>query len=129
MMNHIIYVSQVVYTFFYNSRGLSIEPYQISVIRVPYFRKKAPLQKQSFADVLKKKIAIFTGKHLCWSLFLIKLQAFRPFDILSVILTHFKPKFHFYTPLKMSENQRFSDVFREYRSETLALNGLKFDQI
>ena len=25
-----------------------------------------------------KNFAIFTGKHLCWSLFLIKLQAFRP---------------------------------------------------
>ena len=25
-----------------------------------------------------KNFAIFTGKHLCWGLFLIKLQAFRP---------------------------------------------------
>ena len=25
-----------------------------------------------------KNFAIFTGKHLCWSFFLIKLQAFRP---------------------------------------------------
>ena len=28
------------------------------------------------------KIANFTGKHLCWSLFLIKLQAFRPATLL-----------------------------------------------
>ena len=32
------------------------------------------VQKQSFADVLRN-FAIFVGKHLCWSLFLIKLQA------------------------------------------------------
>ena len=31
-------------------------------------------QKRSFADVLKN-LAIFTGKHLRWGLFLIKLQA------------------------------------------------------
>ena len=40
-------------------------------------------QKQPFADVLLKidvlkNFALFTGKHLCWSLFLIHLQAFRP---------------------------------------------------
>ena len=29
-----------------------------------------------------KNVAIFTGKHLCWSLFLIKLRAFRPATIL-----------------------------------------------
>ena len=29
-----------------------------------------------------KNFAIFTGKHLCWSLFLIKLQAFRPTTLL-----------------------------------------------
>ena len=28
-----------------------------------------------------KNFAIFTGKHLCWSLFLIKLQAFRCFSM------------------------------------------------
>ena len=31
-------------------------------------------------DVLKN-FAIFTGKHLCWSLFLIKLQAFKCFPV------------------------------------------------
>ena len=42
-------------------------------------RKK--LQKQSFADIpqLKKGVLInfanFTGKYLCWSIFVIKLQA------------------------------------------------------
>ena len=32
--------------------------------------------------------------------------------------------FHFYTPLKILENLRFSDVFRGYRSGTLVENGL-----
>ena len=44
------------------------------------------LWKQSFADVFKigalKNYAIFTGKQLCWSLFLIKLQAFMPGTLL-----------------------------------------------
>ena len=33
--------------------------------------------------------------------------------------THFNSTFHFYTPLKTSENQRFSDIFRGYRNGTL----------
>ena len=40
---------------------------------------EAAIQKLSFADVLQngvlKNFAILTGKHMCWSLFLIKLQA------------------------------------------------------
>ena len=35
-------------------------------------------------------------------------------------LTHLTPILHFYTPLKTSENQRFCDVFRGYKNETLA---------
>ena len=38
------------------------------------------LQKQAYTDVLQNRFfrnfSIFTGKHLCWSLFLIKLQAY-----------------------------------------------------
>ena len=34
-------------------------------------------------------------------------------------LTHFSPVSHFYTPLKTSENERFSDVFRGYRNVAL----------
>ena len=30
--------------------------------------------------VVLKNFAVFTGKHLCWSLFLIKWQAWRPFE-------------------------------------------------
>ena len=33
----------------------------------------------SIKKAVLKNFAIFTGKHLCWSLFLVKLQAFRPF--------------------------------------------------
>ena len=40
-------------------------------------------------------------------------------------LTHFQTMFHFYTPLKTSENLRFSYVFRGYRSGTLVESGLK----
>ena len=44
-------------------------------------------QKRPFADVLKigilKKFAIITEKHLCWSLFLIKLQTWRPAALLN----------------------------------------------
>ena len=36
------------------------------------------LQRCSIKKDVLKKFAIFAGKHLCWSLFLIKLQAFRP---------------------------------------------------
>ena len=43
--------------------------------------KHVVLQKQLpltfFKKVVHKNFAIFTGKHLCWSLFFIKLQAFR----------------------------------------------------
>ena len=43
---------------------------------------RACLQKQPFAAVFQnrcfKNFAIFTGKLLCWSLFLIKLQSWRP---------------------------------------------------
>ena len=36
----------------------------------------------STKKVVRKNFAIFTGKHLCWSLFLIKLQDFRPATLL-----------------------------------------------
>ena len=38
-------------------------------------------------DVLKD-FAIFTGKHLCWNLFLIKIQAWRPATLLKKRLQH-----------------------------------------
>ena len=44
------------------------------------------VQKQSLTDVLKidvlKNFPIFTGKHLCWSLFVTKLSACKPANLL-----------------------------------------------
>ena len=46
------------------------------------------VQKQPFADVLqigvRKNLAVFTGKHLCCSIFLIKLLAFRLVTFLKI---------------------------------------------
>ena len=46
-----------------------------------FHQKTAKNQKHPFTDVIRnrclKNVIKFTGKHLCWSLFLIKLQAFR----------------------------------------------------
>ena len=39
--------------------------------------------------------------------------------------TYFSPMFHFYTPLKTSENLMFSDIFRGCINGTLGQNGLK----
>ena len=36
---------------------------------------KSSHQESSIKISVRKNFAIFTGKHLCWSLFLIKLQA------------------------------------------------------
>ena len=46
------------------------------------FIKAAPevFKKEFFL----KTFAIFTGKHPCWNLFLIKLQAFRPATLLKI---------------------------------------------
>ena len=48
--------------------------------------KSIDLQKQPFIDVFQrgvlKNFAILIRKHLCWSLFLIRLQAFRPATLL-----------------------------------------------
>ena len=44
-----------------------------------YSVKKGVLKKQLFANVVKD-FAYFSGKHLCWSLFLIKLQASQNFQ-------------------------------------------------
>ena len=38
--------------------------------------------QNSFKIGVLKNFAIFTGKHLCWSLFLIKVQTFRPATLL-----------------------------------------------
>ena len=40
-----------------------------------------------------------------------------------MLLTHFQPMCHFYTPWKHQNNLRFSDVFKRYRSRTLVEMG------
>ena len=42
-------------------------------------RCKSSLCETFFKIGVLKNFAIFTGKHLCWSLFLMKMQAFRCF--------------------------------------------------
>ena len=43
---------------------------------------KSSRSRMFFKKVVLKNFAIFTGKYLCWSLFLIQLQAFRPATLL-----------------------------------------------
>ena len=66
----------IIYYFNQSSKRLSVK---VSTLPPFYF---APLQKQS-SDVFYKKavlknFAMFKGKYLYWSLFLLKFQAFRP---------------------------------------------------
>ena len=79
-------------------------------IRNSLKRKRNIVQKQPSADVLKN-FAIFTGKHLCWSLFLIKLQAFRQETAAKVFSWEccdiFKSSF-FHRPLPVNTSQ---DIF------------------
>ena len=56
------------------------------LLQSKFFLVCGEFQKQLLVDVIKighlKNFANFTEKHLCWSLFLIKLQAFRPVTLL-----------------------------------------------
>ena len=66
-------------------RTVKVEEVKINTYcEIPSLPNVSNLQKQMFfkIDVLKN-FAIFTGKYLCWSLFLIKLQTFRSFRPLS----------------------------------------------
>ena len=47
-------------------------------INTGWAHDKISCSQMFFKLVVFKNFANFTGKHLCWSLFLIKLQAFRP---------------------------------------------------
>ena len=48
---------------------------------VQYNQQKQPLGV-FYKKAVPKNFAIFTGKNLCWSFFLIKWQAFRPATLL-----------------------------------------------
>ena len=86
---------------------------------------------------------------MCWSLFLIELQALRPTyvfsyehceifnniyyeehlwmaasDPLVYALIHFRPIFPFYTPWKRQKTKGFLTFYRGYEEGTLAWNGL-----
>ena len=66
--------------FFFNCRKLMILSTNIAASS----RKQTPV-KQSFADLLQNRCSFkcfsnFTEKHLCWSLFLIKMQATQVFS-------------------------------------------------
>ena len=50
--------------------------------RLPYQTDKSSHRRFSITKDVLKNFAIFTGKHLCWSLFFIKLQTFRPSALL-----------------------------------------------
>ena len=60
-----------------------------------------------------KKFAMFTGKHLCWSLFLIKLQAFRCFP--ANITKLLRPGFYRTPPVAATGNVPFDIIFSKRR--------------
>ena len=91
-----------------------------------------------------KNFESFTGKHLCWSLFLTKLQSFKFFKMFKntffyrippvaaflIGIWHFPINpFHvtglFLYPLKTPENMLFSNVLKGCRKRSVARNGLK----
>ena len=108
-------------------------------------------QKVFCKKAVLKHFAIFTGKHLCWSPFLIKLQAFSPAIVYSIlafqlfnIFINFNAMYKLdpvlninplstnaplLYPLKTSENWRFSNVSKGYRSRTLVENGFNMIRI
>ena len=57
---------------FYLQADLIVSPF-LSNIGVPYKSQKQP-PEVFYKKVVLKNFAIFIGKHLCWSLFLIKYQ-------------------------------------------------------
>ena len=74
-----------------------------------------------FKEVVHKNFV--HRKYLRWSLFLIKLQAFRT----ATSMTHLFPMLPFSTPWKHQNTLRISDVFWGSRKGALGTNGLKGD--
>ena len=59
------------------SYNLDLEP--LGPCNSEPLKKSKSSRSQMFSEISSNKnFVIFTGKHLCWGLFLIKLQAFRP---------------------------------------------------
>ena len=65
---------------FYLKADLIISPFR-SDIGVPCWSQKQP-PEVFFKRAVLKIFALFTGKHLCWCLFLIKFHALRPAALL-----------------------------------------------
>ena len=61
------------------------------VLNDTHVKTKSSQQRCSMKKAVLKNFAIFTGKHLCWSLFLIKLLAFKVFS--NECCENFKNKF------------------------------------
>ena len=100
--------------------------------------------KMFFKIGVLKSFTIFTGKHLCWSLFLIKLQAFMlhksrlhhrcfPVNIAKLLRTGFFLEYLLWLPLKKvfhlsgASAEAYSDPIRTSKLELIAkiVNGLK----
>ena len=65
-------------------RAASFNPFPFSL---PFTRSSH--SQMFFKIVVLENSAIFTGKHLCWSLFVIKLQAWRPATLLALYQADF----------------------------------------
>ena len=83
---------------------------KIWYLNCPKYRSSP--QRCSFKKVVFKNFAIFTGKRLCWSLLLIKLQAWRPEDYLRRLLLKVK--------LNLS---KVSKSFRVSKSATFSITA------
>ena len=59
---------------YFDAFSILLSPYLPMVIKFESIYQKCSIKKAG-----PKNFVIFTGKHLCWSRFLIKLQAFRSF--------------------------------------------------
>ena len=75
------------------------------------------LKNQGYYTLLGKLYSLFLSKSIHWSN--------KPKYLIITKINPLQANVPILYPLKMSENQRFSDVFRGYKKGTLAWNGLK----
>ena len=78
----------------------------------------SPFNDFQYSAVIAIEIKGETGIKLVIWLFFLPLRKFNPFPA----------NVPFLYPLKTSENQRLSDVFRGYRNETFVRRGLNSEQ-
>ena len=65
-----------------NSKDTRTKSIDASAVSLALIGLRSSHLSCSIEKTVLKNFAIFTGKHLCWSLFLIKLQDFRPATLL-----------------------------------------------